>query len=157
MGFCFSSCCNSGHNYRDFKRFSLLWNDGWCLCCHKRHLSSTWQKHGLLVFLPATWRWLSSVRSTPGRPSPASTSPSTRPRSPSRSATTRSTPRCPTCPWRAARCRTKTAGWPIAFPERLACPRTTWPGPSATSPTKRRRPTAAWRWVFSPSSSKAKS
>ena len=104
----------------------------------------------LSFFYAATWQWLSSVRFTPGRPSPALMSPSTKPHSPWPSDTTRSTPHCPTCLLKAARCQTRTAGWPIVSLEHHACPRTTWPGPSATSPTERRRPTAAWRSVPDP-------
>lgn len=97
-----------------------------------------------LSFLcPVIWRWLSSVPSMLGRPSPASMSPSTRLHSPWPSTTTRSTRPCPTCLRRAARRQTKKAGWPPASPERPACPRTTWLGPSATSPTERHRQTAA--------------
>lgn len=103
--------------------------------------------HWRLFSLAATWRWPSLVRSTPERPSPASTSPSTRPRSLSASATTPSTPPCPTCPLRAARWQTRTDGWPIASPGRLACPPTTLPGLSATSRTKRHEPRTVWRWV----------
>ncbi len=51
-------------------------------------------------------------------------------------------------PVTAACCRTRTAGWPIASLAHHACPPTTWPGLSAISPTERRRPTAASRWVL---------
>lgn len=93
-----------------------------------------------------TWLWPSSVPSTPGRPSPVLTSPSTRPRSPWPCVTTSSTPLCPTCLWRGL-CPRKMAGWPITLPEPLGCRPTTWPGLCATSPTRRPQQRAASRSV----------
>lgn len=91
-------------------------------------------------------RWRSSLRLTLERPSRVSTSPSIKPHSEWVWNTRARISRCPTCQWRPQRL-TRTDGWPTISPGRPACPRTTWPGPCATSPTEKQLQTMESWWV----------
>ncbi len=91
-------------------------------------------------------QWRSSHRLTLERPSRVSTSPSIKPHSEWVWNTRARISRCLTCQWRPRRL-TRTDGWPTISPGRPACPRTTWPGPCATSPTEKQLQKVELWWV----------